>query len=110
MPEYVKRRNDYESGVEMVTGFPNVVMTRTFSKIYALAGLRVGWSYCPAAVADALNRVRGPFNVSVPAQKTAIAALKDRAHAEASVAHNDTARWRAWLIEAIRSQGRPARR
>src|ERR1700749_2618679 len=63
--EYVKR-NDYEAGIELVSQFDNVVMTRTFSKIYGLAGLRVGWAFCPAAVADVLNRVRGPFNVSVP--------------------------------------------
>jgi histidinol-phosphate aminotransferase len=100
--EYV-RRNDYETGIEMVANFQNVVMTRTFSKIYALAGLRVGWSYCPAAVADALNRVRGPFNVSVPAQRTAVAALKDRAHVEAAAVHNET--WRVWLAETIRKTG-----
>jgi histidinol-phosphate aminotransferase len=100
--EYV-RRNDYETGIEMVANFQNVVMTRTFSKIYALAGLRVGWSYCPAAVADALNRVRGPFNVSVPAQHTAVAALKDRAHMEKSATHND--KWRVWLAENIRKTG-----
>jgi histidinol-phosphate aminotransferase len=100
--EYV-RKNDYEPGIEMVANFSNVVMTRTFSKIYALAGLRVGWAYCPAAVADALNRVRGPFNVSVPAQKTAVAALKDRAHLDAAAAHND--KWRTWLIDEIRKTG-----
>ncbi|HEX2590565.1 MAG TPA: histidinol-phosphate transaminase, partial [Rhizomicrobium sp.] len=100
--EYV-RRNDYESGIEMVANFPNVVMTRTFSKIYALAGLRVGWSYCPAPIADALNRVRGPFNVSVPAQATAIAAMNDRAHVEASAEYND--KWRAWLTDEIRKTG-----
>jgi histidinol-phosphate aminotransferase len=100
--EYV-RRNDYEAGMEMVSSFPNVVMTRTFSKIYALAGLRVGWAYCPAAVADVLNRVRGPFNVSVPAQAAAVAALKDRSHFDESFAHNET--WRGWLIETIRKLG-----
>ena len=52
------------AGIEMVPQFDNVVMTRTFSKIYGLAGLRVGWAFCPAAVADVLNRIRGPFNVS----------------------------------------------
>ena len=52
--EYV-RRNDYESGIEMVSQFENVVMTRTFSKIYGLAGLRVGWAFCPARVADVLQ-------------------------------------------------------
>lgn len=100
--EYV-RRNDYESGIEMVANFQNVVMTRTFSKIYGLAGLRVGWAYCPAAIADVLNRIRGPFNVSVPAQRAAAAALKDRAHLEAGVAHNE--KWREWLTTEIRKLG-----
>jgi len=100
--EYV-RRNDYESGIEMVATFQNVVMTRTFSKIYGLAGLRVGWAYCPAAVADVLNRIRGPFNVSVPAQRAAAAALKDREHLEAGVAHNE--KWRGWLTAEIRKLG-----
>ncbi|HEY4944436.1 MAG TPA: histidinol-phosphate transaminase [Rhizomicrobium sp.] len=100
--EYV-RRNDYEPGIEMVANFSNVVMTRTFSKIYGLAGLRVGWAYCPAAVADVLNRVRGPFNVSVPAQRAAAAALKDRAHVEANFAHNE--KWRDVLTTEIRKLG-----
>jgi histidinol-phosphate aminotransferase len=100
--EYVKR-NDYEAGIELVANFPNVVMTRTFSKVHGLAGLRVGWAYCPAAVADVLNRVRGPFNVSAPGQRAAAAALKDRAHVEASIAHND--RWLSFLIQNIRALG-----
>ncbi len=100
--EYV-RRNDYETGIEMVSNFPNVVVTRTFSKIYGLAGLRVGWAYCPSAVADVLHRIRGPFNVSVPAQLAAAAALRDHAHLEKSFAHNET--WRAFLIENIRKLG-----
>ena len=58
----------------------NTVMTRTFSKIYGLASLRIGWAYCPAAVADALNRIRGPFNVSGPAIAAGVAALADHAH------------------------------
>jgi histidinol-phosphate aminotransferase len=97
------RRNDYETGIEMVSSFDNVVMTRTFSKIYALAGLRVGWSYCPAAVADLLNRVRGPFNVNLAAQRAAVAALADRAHFDAAFAHNET--WRDWLTAEIRKLG-----
>ncbi|HVV65152.1 MAG TPA: histidinol-phosphate transaminase [Rhizomicrobium sp.] len=100
--EYV-RRNDYEPGAELVANFPNVVMTRTFSKVYGLAALRVGWAYCPPDVADVLNRVRGPFNVSTSAQAAAAAALKDRAHVAASVAHND--RWLAFLIDAVRHAG-----
>ncbi|HZP18774.1 MAG TPA: histidinol-phosphate transaminase [Bauldia sp.] len=87
--EYI-RRNDYESGIELVANSENVVMTRTFSKVYGLANLRIGWCYAPAHVVDALNRVRGPFNVSGPAVAAASAALGDRAHVEASVAHNET--------------------
>jgi len=97
------RRNDYSSGIEMVAEHGNVVMTRTFSKIYALAGLRVGWAFCPAGVADVLNRIRGPFNVSFTAQAAAVAALKDRAHVEAAVAHNEA--WKTKLSDAIRALG-----
>jgi histidinol-phosphate aminotransferase len=100
--EYV-RRNDYKSGIEMVANFSNVVMTRTFSKAHGLAGLRVGWAYCPASVADVLNRVRGPFNVSTPGQCAAAAALKDRAHLEAAVAYND--KWLTRLVQNIRALG-----
>ncbi len=98
--EYVQR-DDYEAGAALVSRFDNVVMTRTFSKIYGLAGLRVGWSYCPERVADAINRVRGPFNVSIPAQRAAAAALRDRAHVARSVAHN--AEWKSWLARNIRA-------
>ncbi len=97
------RRNDYEAGIEMVAQFPNVVMTRTFSKIYGLAGLRIGWAYCPASVADVLNRIRGPFNVSIPAQCAGAAALGDRGHMQRSVEHNE--RWRTWLTDEIRNAG-----
>jgi histidinol-phosphate aminotransferase len=100
--EYVKR-NDYEAGIELVSQFDNVVMTRTFSKIFGLAGLRVGWSFCPPSVVDVLNRVRGPFNVSVPGQRAAAAALKDRVHNEKAAAHNEE--WKTWLTENIRKLG-----
>jgi len=100
--EYV-RRNDYEPGLEMAAKFPNVVMTRTFSKIYGLAGLRIGWAYCPQAVADVLNRIRGPFNVSLPAQRAGAAALTDTDHVQRSVEHNE--KWRARLTEAVRATG-----
>ncbi|MCG8651071.1 MAG: aminotransferase class I/II-fold pyridoxal phosphate-dependent enzyme, partial [Pirellulales bacterium] len=85
--EYV-RRNDYEAGIELVSTTHNTVMTRTFSKIYGLANLRIGWAYGPAAVIDALNRARGPFNVNGPALAAASAAVADRAHIEGAVAHN----------------------
>lgn len=100
--EYV-RKNDYEPGIEMVSHYPNVVMTRTFSKIHGLAGMRIGWTYAPASVCDVLNRIRGPFNVSMMQQYAAAAAIRDRAHVERSVAHNE--QWKNYLTEEIRKLG-----
>ncbi len=100
--EYV-RRNDYEAGIELVATCENVVMCRTFSKIHGLAALRLGWLYGPAHVVDAVNRIRGPFNVNAPAMAAGIAALEDGAHLEASRAHNE--KWLAWLTAEIRSLG-----
>ncbi|MBX3489439.1 histidinol-phosphate transaminase [Parvibaculum sp.] len=100
--EYVSR-NDYEAGIELVATSENVVMTRTFSKIYGLAALRLGWMYAPAHVADVINRIRGPFNVSVPAMKAGIAAMRDTGHVDMARAHNDT--WLAWLTEEIGKLG-----
>ncbi len=100
--EYVKR-NDYGPGIELVRSADNVVMTRTFSKVFGLAGIRIGWAYCPGHVAEVLNRVRAPFNVNIAAQCAAVAALEDRAHTERALAHNET--WRARLIEQIRALG-----
>jgi len=100
--EYVLR-DDYDPGVALVDAQENVVMTRTFSKIYGLAGLRVGWAYGPAHVIDALNRIRSPFNVSSPGSAAAIAALSDRAHLEAAIAHNG--RWLPWLTREISALG-----
>lgn len=96
--EYV-RRNDYEAGPELVATSGNTAMLRTFSKIYGLAALRLGWAYCPAPVADVLNRVRGPFNVSAPAIAAAVAAMEDRAHLETAVAHNE--KWLPWVTAEI---------
>jgi histidinol-phosphate aminotransferase len=100
--EYV-RRNDYEAGLELVATTENTVMTRTFSKIFGLAGLRIGWAYCPAAIADALNRIRGPFNLSTPSIAAGAAAMDDWAHVEAAVRHNDT--WLPWLTAEIETLG-----
>src|ERR1700722_14890212 len=96
--EYV-RRNDYEAGIELVATSENVVMTRTFSKIHGLAAVPVGWMYGPAHGVEAINRIRGPFNVNTPAMKSAIAALQDTGHVERAAAHND--RWRDWLTTEI---------
>jgi histidinol-phosphate aminotransferase len=100
--EYV-RRNDYESGIELVSTYDNVVMTRTFSKIHGLASLRLGWAYCPAHVADVLNRIRGPFNVSSPALAAGSAAIADSGHVERAIAHNDE--WLAWLTVQLTGLG-----
>jgi histidinol-phosphate aminotransferase len=100
--EYV-RRNDYESGIELVANAQNVVMTRTFSKIYGLAALRLGWAYCPAHVADVLNRIRGPFNVTAPSIAAGIAAIEDKSHVDASLVHNDT--WLPWTTAEIEKLG-----
>ena len=96
--EYV-RRNDYESGLELVATSDNVVMTRTFSKIYGLAGLRLGWAYCPAHVADVLNRIRGPFNVSSAAMAAGVAAIGDQKCVETAVAYNE--KWLGLLTKQL---------
>ncbi len=100
--EYVTR-NDYAAGIDLVEEFDNVVMTRTFSKIFGLAALRLGWAYCPPAVADVLNRIRGPFNVTAAAQAAGIAALSDVSHADEGRAHNDI--WLPWLTKALTDLG-----
>src|SRR5689334_477764 len=88
--EYV-RRNDYEAGIELVATSENVVMCRTFSKIYGLAAVRLGWLYGPAHIVDAVNRIRGPFNVNAPAIAAGVAAIRDTAHVERAREHN--AKW-----------------
>ena len=100
--EYV-RRNDYEAGIELVATSENVVMCRTFSKIYGLAAVRLGWLYGPAHVVDAINRIRGPFNVNAPAIAAGIAAIKDTAHVENAREHN--AKWLPWLTAEIEKLG-----
>lgn len=85
--EYVQN-NDYSAGTDMAGEMPNVLMTRTFSKIHGLAALRLGWAYGPASVIDALHRTRGPFNVNAVAQAAGIAAINDDVFQAQSVAHN----------------------
>ncbi|HMK90608.1 MAG TPA: histidinol-phosphate transaminase [Methylocystis sp.] len=100
--EYVQAP-DYEPGLALAASRDNVVMTRTFSKIYGLAGLRLGWGYGPAHIIETLNRIRSPFNVSTAASAAGIAALEDRAHIEAAIAHN--ARWLPWLAREVAALG-----
>ena len=100
--EYVQR-NDYEAGIELVSTSENVVMCRTFSKIHGLAALRLGWMYGPAHIVEAINRIRGPFNVNAPAIAAGSAAIEVREHQERSRAHNT--RWLAWLMTEIGKLG-----
>lgn len=100
--EYVSRK-DYEAGIDLVATTNNTVMTRTFSKIHGLAALRLGWAYAPADIADVLNRIRGPFNVSEAAIRAGVAAIQDADHISASVRHNE--KWLAILSEEIGNLG-----
>jgi histidinol-phosphate aminotransferase len=95
--------NDYDAGVSLVEDHDNVVMTRTFSKIHGLAALRLGWAYCPPAIADVLNRIRGPFNVNLPAVKAGVAAIEDQRFITTAQAHN--AKWLSWLAGEIKKLG-----
>ena len=95
--------NDYSSGAELVDRASNVVMTRTFSKIFGLGAVRLGWAYCPAEVADVLNRVRGPFNVNAPALAAGLAALEDTRFTDAARSHNDI--WRPWTTDRLTELG-----
>ncbi|MFB3102912.1 MAG: histidinol-phosphate transaminase [Alphaproteobacteria bacterium] len=99
--EYVTQA-DYEPGVELARAHENVVMTRTFSKIYALASLRVGWAYGPRDIIGILDRIRPPFNVNAPAIAGAIAALADRDHTENARRHNsEVLPWFADQVAAL---------
>ena len=83
---------DFPDGFKLVNDFKSVIVTRTFSKIFGLAALRLGWAYTSPAVADVLRRYKGPFNVSAPSEAAAVAALGDTKFIERSVRHNMT--WR----------------
>jgi len=100
--EYIAR-NDYTDGAALAAGAGNVVMLRTFSKIHGLAALRLGWAWCPAPVADVLNRVRGPFNVGLPAQAAGVAAVEDVAFSDLNRTHNEY--WRDWTAAALGGLG-----
>lgn len=94
---------DYEAGAALVARAENVVMTRTFSKIHGLAALRIGWAYGPEGVIDALNRIRGPFNLNAAAQAAGAAGVRDADHIARAVAHN--AAWRPRLATALEAMG-----
>ena len=97
--EYVTA-GDFAVGAELVDRSDNVVMVRTFSKM-GLAAARIGWMYGPAHVVDAVNRIRGPFNVNLPAQHAGAAAARDTGFTARLCAYN--AEWRGWLTRALAS-------
>jgi histidinol-phosphate aminotransferase len=100
--EYVTA-DDFDAGLELARSSDNVLMTRTFSKIYGLAGLRLGWGYGSAQIMDVINRIRGPFNVAAPAQAAGVAALGDRDFLVAARDHNS--KWLAWLTQRLTALG-----
>jgi histidinol-phosphate aminotransferase len=101
--EYVE---GYDGGAALVDARSNVFMTRTFSKIYGLGGLRIGWGYGPNAIIDVLNRIRGPFNLSTTALEAAEAAVRDQDHLVRC--RNENSRMRTWLAQALAELGVPS--
>lgn len=100
---YAEFVDGFDGGASIVAQHDNVIMTRTFSKLYGLGGLRIGWGYAPQAVIDVLNRIRQPFNLSEAQMAAAEAAMLDRDYAEKCRA--DNARMRAWLTKALTDIG-----
>jgi histidinol-phosphate aminotransferase len=103
---YAEFVEGYDGGAALVGRRHNVVMTRTFSKIYGLGGLRVGWGYGPRAIVDVLNRIRGPFNLSNTQQEVAEAAVRDQDYVTRCRAEN--AKMRHWLALALAELGVPS--
>ena len=101
--EYVE---GFDAGKSLVDTHANVVMTRTFSKIYGLGGMRVGWGYASQDIIDVLNRIRGPFNLSSAALAAAEAAVRDTEYTEKCRVEN--ARLREWMATALAELGVPS--
>jgi len=100
--EYLRPEAD-DAGLALAGIEPNVLVTRTFSKIHGLAAERIGWGYAAAPIIDAMHRIRAPFNVTIAGQQAAVAALGDAEFVDATREHN--ARWRAWLAAEVASIG-----
>jgi len=103
---YAEYAEGYDAGAALIDGRDNVFMTRTFSKIYGLGGLRVGWGYGPQAVVEVLGRIRGPFNLGSPQLAAAEAAVRDEDWL--ARCQRENARWRDWLIESLAAMDVPA--
>jgi len=93
----------FDDGLELARSASNVVVTHTFSKLYGLAGLRIGWAYGPLEITQAVDRIRLPFNTTVPAQAAAAAALGDEDFRQASIELVE--RWRPWLTQQLGGLG-----
>jgi histidinol-phosphate aminotransferase len=93
----------FDDGLDLARGAESVIVTKTFSKLHGLAALRIGWAYCPATIADAIDRIRAPFNTSTAAQQAAVAALADVAFQERS--RELVIRWRPWLAQQLGGLG-----
>lgn len=103
---YAEFVEGYDAGKSLIDAHENVMMTRTFSKIYGLGGMRVGWGYASQQIIDVLNRIRGPFNMSSAALAAAEAAVRDAAYFEKCRTENH--RWREWLATALAELGVPS--
>lgn len=103
---YAEYVDGYDGGAALVEAHENIFMTRTFSKLYGLGGLRVGWGYGPAHILDVLNRVRGPFNLAQAGLNAAEAAIKDTAYA--AHCRTENAKWRGWMADALAEIGVPS--
>jgi histidinol-phosphate/aromatic aminotransferase/cobyric acid decarboxylase-like protein len=100
--EYIGAEDD-DGGMELAKTASNVLVTRTFSKIYGLAAERIGWGYGAAPLIEAMHRIRLPFSITIAGQKAAIAAIDDQAFVDASRDHN--AKWRTWFADEIAKLG-----
>lgn len=100
--EYVEEK-DYSDGLKLVKKFPNVIVTRTFSKIYAMAGFRIGWAYSSRVIIETLEKIRGPFNVNLLAQVAGSLIINDTMFLKKSIEHNK--KWKTWLVKEINSIG-----
>ena len=103
---YAEYVDGFDAGLSLVEAMSNVVMTRTFSKIYGLGGLRIGWGYGPQPIIEVLNRIRGPFNLSNTQLETAEAAVRDQDFV--TKCRSENARLRHWLAEALAAVGVPS--
>ncbi|MBT5187293.1 MAG: aminotransferase class I/II-fold pyridoxal phosphate-dependent enzyme, partial [Kordiimonadaceae bacterium] len=100
--EFVEQ-DDYDAGIDLVERSTNILMTRTFSKLYGLAALRLGWGYACKEIADTLDKVRDPFNVPSSAQVAGVAALNDDQFEKKAIAFNN--KWLKWLSSELSKLG-----